>query len=94
MRTPAPVGSDVVGMTEDCLVVVPVVAVGLLVTLGMHFWRLSETLAISVEEEKSAKARYIRVAAIDIVSSDGIRNMIFTAPDIQTRSGSINTFCR
>jgi hypothetical protein len=44
MRTPAPVGSDVVGMTEDCLVVV--VAVGLLVTLGMHFWRLSETLVL------------------------------------------------
>ena len=32
---------------------------------------------ISVEEEKSAKARYIRVAAIDIVSSDGIRNIYF-----------------
>ena len=31
---------------------------------------------ISVEE-KSAKARYIRVAAIDIVSSDGIRNIYF-----------------
>jgi hypothetical protein len=44
MCTPAPVGSDVVGMTEDTLVIV--VAVGLLVTVGMHFWRLSEKLAL------------------------------------------------
>ncbi len=46
MCTFASVGSDGVGktVTEDRLVVV--VAVGLLVTVGMHFWRLSEKLAL------------------------------------------------
>lgn len=32
---------------------------------------------VSREEIKSAKERYIRVAAIDIVSSAGIRNICF-----------------
>jgi len=30
------------------------------------------------EEAKSAKERYIRVAAIDMMSSEGIRNICFT----------------
>jgi len=40
------------------------------------FGLLSET---RTEEQKSVKDRYILVAAIDIVSSEGIRNMTFSA---------------
>jgi len=46
-----------------------------LVFVTMRFGGLSEPFPISAEKPKSARERYIRVAAIEIVISEGIRNI-------------------
>jgi len=81
--------SDVFAAISICLGEVGTAKVGLeFETVQFVPAAFSESMATSVEQHKSARERYIRVAAIDIVMSEGIKNIISNA---LFRSKQMNT---